>query len=176
MRLSRSRRQQARVLLRAAHGQRLEALYVLALTTGMRLGELLGLRWRDVDLEAGKLQVRHTLVRTPNGVQLSEPKSGRARRRIALTRNAVRALRQHRSLQATERLRIGQVWEDHDLVFANTIGKPLDRGAMCFVVVPAPAPQSGVASNTLPRFAPYRGDPPAHPGRPCQSRQRNARA
>ena len=119
---------EARTLLSAAHGDRLEALYVLALTTGMRLGELLGVRWQDIDLEAGILQVRHTLARTANGLQLTEPKSSRARRRIALTSSAVAALRQHRSQQATERLRLGQIWEDHNLVFANTIGKPMDRG------------------------------------------------
>jgi integrase len=59
--------QEARAFLEAAQGDRLEALYVLALTTGMRQGELLALRWRDVDLEAGTLQVRATLQRTRQG-------------------------------------------------------------------------------------------------------------
>jgi len=119
---------QARTLLESAQGDRFEALYVLALTTGMRLGELLGLRWQDVDLAAGMLQVRHTLLRIRDGLQLTEPKTARSRRHIALAPSAVDALRHHRSRQATVRLRLGQVWEDHDLVFANEIGKPVEAG------------------------------------------------
>jgi integrase len=122
--------EQARTLLRAARGQRLEALYVLALTTGMRLGELLALRWQDLDLDDERLQVQHTLSRTPQRLQLTEPKSACARRRIALSGSTVAVLRHHRSQQATERLRLGAAWEGQDLVFANTIGKPLDRGAV----------------------------------------------
>jgi integrase len=77
---------QARSLLDAAPGDRFAALYVLALTTGMRLGELLGLRWRDVELAHGMLQVRHTLLRLRDGLKLREPKTPQSRRRIALTR------------------------------------------------------------------------------------------
>jgi integrase len=71
---------QARTLLEAAQGERFEALYILALTTGMRLGELLGLRWQDIDLAAGMLQVRHTLLRLRDGLRLAEPKTARSRR------------------------------------------------------------------------------------------------
>jgi len=116
---------QARILLEVAQGDRFEALYVLALTTGMRLGELLGLQWQDVDLPDGRLQVCHTLTRTPDGGRLTEPKTARSRRRIALTASAVDALRQHRARQAAERLRLGAVWDDHALVFPNEIGKPM---------------------------------------------------
>jgi integrase len=119
---------QAKALLTAAKGERFEGLYVLAIITGMRLGELLGLQWRDVDVEAGILQVRHTLVPTPTGWQLAEPKTARSRRRITLTTSAVEALRHHRSRQAAERLRLGRAWQDQDLVFANEIGKPMDAG------------------------------------------------
>src|SRR5437868_15427046 len=101
-------------------------MYVLTLSTGMRTWELLGLRWHAIEKDAGMLQVRHTLVRTPQGWQLAEPKTARSRRRIALTSSVITALRRHRSQQATERLRLGNAWEDHDLVFANAIGKPLD--------------------------------------------------
>src|SRR5205085_1845273 len=89
--------EQARTLLEAAQGNRFEALYVLALTTGMRIGELLGLRWQDVDLAAGRLQVHHTLVLTREGLRLTEPKTARSRRRIALAPAAVEALRHHRA-------------------------------------------------------------------------------
>lgn len=119
---------QVKALLAAAKGHRFEALYVLAITTGMRLGELLALQWHDADFEAGMLQIRHTLVKTPTGWQLAEPKTSRSRRRIALAPSAVEALRHHRSHQAAERLRLGQAWHDQNLVFANEIGKPMDAG------------------------------------------------
>jgi integrase len=119
---------QTRTFLEAAQGDRFESLYVLALTTGMRLGELLGLRWQDVDLAAHMLQVRHTLLRLRDGLQLTEPKTARSRRRVALGASAVDSLRLHRSRQAAARLRLGQVWEDNDLVFANEIGKPVEAG------------------------------------------------
>jgi integrase len=74
-------RQKARALLQAARGERLEALYVLAVTTGMRQGELLGLKWEDVDLEAGTLQVRRTLsTTTGKGFTFNAPKTAKGKR------------------------------------------------------------------------------------------------
>ncbi|MDE3096178.1 MAG: site-specific integrase, partial [Chloroflexota bacterium] len=105
--------------------ERLGAVYVLALTTGARQGELLALRWRDVDLERGTMQVRTSLQWTKAGPVFSEPKTPRSRRLITLTARAVAALRQHRAAQAEERLRLGRAWEDHDLVFANEVGAPM---------------------------------------------------
>jgi integrase len=119
---------QVRALREAAQGERLEALYTLALTSGMRLGELLGLRWQDVALETGTLKVEHTLLRLRDGLHLREPKTARSRRRISLAPEAVDALRQHRARQAVERLRLGPAWEDLDMVFANEIGKPIEAG------------------------------------------------
>jgi integrase len=107
-------------------GDRLEALYVLALTTGMRQGELLALRWRDVDLDASTLQVRGSLQRTPAGLGIHEPKTTRSRRRVTLSMPAVEALRQHRARQLAERLALGPEWDDQDLVFANTLGRPIE--------------------------------------------------
>lgn len=107
---------QVRALLGAARGTRLEALYILALTTGMRLGELLGLRWRDVVLDSQSLHIQHTLSRTRQGVALTAPKTARSRRRIALSPPVVDALRRHRSRQAAVRLQAGPSWgEPHDL-------------------------------------------------------------
>jgi integrase len=118
--------EQAATLLSAAEGDRFEALYVLALATGMRLGELLALRWRDVDLEGGSLQVRATLQYTIDGFVFAEPKTAQSRRRIALSQTAIAALTQHRAVQAQERLNLGPAWEDGDLVFPNRLGKPMD--------------------------------------------------
>jgi len=118
---------QASALLAAAAGDRLEALYVLSLTTGMRIGEVLGLRWADVELDGHHLQVRHTLRhhRSGGGWTLGEPKSARSRRRIRLSSVAILALRVHRARQAEERLALGPAWEAHDFVFANRKGTPI---------------------------------------------------
>ncbi len=84
--------EQVKMLLAAARGDRLEALYVLAVTTGMRIGEMLGLKWQEVDLSAGTLQVRRTVA--PDGT-LNPPKTASSRRTVRLSRLAIRALRRH---------------------------------------------------------------------------------
>ena len=118
--------EQVRNLLDAATGGRLEALYVLAVTTGMRQGEILALRWRDVNLDVGTLQVRATLQRNHEGFVFAEPKTAHSRRKVALGRATVEALRSHRSRQLGERLKFGAAWEDNDLVFANEVGRPME--------------------------------------------------
>lgn len=118
---------QARALLEAAADDRFEALYVLAITTGMREGELLALRWRHVDLDAATLQVRATLLRTKvGGLAFSEPKTASSRRQIALAVMAVAAVRRRKIRQAEERLKAGPAWQDNDLVFPNTLGRPME--------------------------------------------------
>lgn len=83
---------QARQLIETAVSDRLQALYVVAVGTGMRQGELLALRWEDVDLEARRLQVRHTLARVDGKLVLLEPKTDRSRRTIALAHLVVAGL------------------------------------------------------------------------------------
>jgi integrase len=122
--------EQARTFLQAADGDPLEALYFLALTTGMRQGELLALHWRDVNLDASSLQVRGSLQRTEGGLTVMEPKTPSSRRQVALTRSAVDTLRQHRVAQTEERLRLGPAWEDSGLVFCNEAGRPIDATGM----------------------------------------------
>jgi len=118
--------EQARALLGAARGDRLEALYVLALTTGMRQGELLALRWRDVDLDRGALSVTGPLQWSKGeGLIISEPKTARSRRQLQLASMAVAALRQHRASQAAEIL-AAEAWDQTaDLVFPNQAGRPM---------------------------------------------------
>lgn len=113
---------EAHRLIEAAHGDRLEALVVLALSTGAREGELLALRWSDVDLDAGVVRIQRTLLRTPTGLTFAEPKTASSRRSIPIGRATVAALRAHRQRQATERLT--------DLAFANTLGGPVNAGEM----------------------------------------------
>ena len=117
--------EQARKLIQTAYstGNRYAALYVLALHTGLREGEMLGLRWDDLDLESTtpKLQVRRTLSETRTGHKFELPKSGKGRS-IKLSRKAVEALRSHRARQAGEKLRLGSLWQEDGLVFPTTTG------------------------------------------------------
>lgn len=118
--------EEARRLLAAAKGDRLEALYLLAISTGMRQGELLALRWRDVDLDTSILHVTATLQFTPTGYVFADPKTPYSRRLVALSSSVVEGLRQHRMRQSDERSRLASAWHDLDLVFPNTVGNPMD--------------------------------------------------
>jgi integrase len=120
--------EQARRFLEAAKGSRFEALFVLAVTSGMRQGELLGLRWQDVDLEQGLVMVRSTIQRIEGEWRFMEPKSQKSRRHIVLATSALEALKRHRARQNEERLRRGASWQDWGLVFANEIGRPMEVG------------------------------------------------
>ncbi len=100
------------------------ALYGIAIATGMRQGELLALRWQDVDLEAGTLAVRHTLQRGTR--ELAEPKTDRARRAPRLGADATATLREHRRQQLAQRLAAGRSWQAGDFVFTSRTGTPLD--------------------------------------------------
>lgn len=117
----------AKAVLAAARGERLEALFVLALSLGLRRGELLGLRWEDVDVDAGELAVAHTLSYRPgSGLVLEEPKTEAGRRTIPLVGDTATALREHRRRQAAERLAAGPDWVDAGYVFTTEVGGPLD--------------------------------------------------
>jgi integrase len=117
---------EARELLEAARGDRLEAIYTVALALGMRQGEILGLRWDDVDLDAGKIRVRNSLQRLGPGWELVEPKSARSRRTMAMPAIVTAALRAHRIRQLEERVWAGSRWQEHGFVFTSTIGTPLN--------------------------------------------------
>ena len=119
--------EQVNKLLEATRGERLEALYVLAIHTGLRQGELLGLKWEDVDLEAGTLQVRRTLTTAKSGPVLSTPKTKGSRRSVTLTQSAVEALRSHLQRQLGEIDRAASLWRENGLIFASEAGDPLDR-------------------------------------------------
>ncbi|TCJ16918.1 site-specific integrase [Rubrobacter taiwanensis] len=115
---------EARRLLEAARGDRFEALYVLAVYTGMRCGELLGLKWEDIDLDNHTIRVRRTLTRTENGKKLSlgEPKTKKSRRTVKLYARVVEVLKRHRARQAEEKLKSGSLYRDQNLVFAGENG------------------------------------------------------
>jgi integrase len=119
--------QQANALLAAAKGDRLEALYVLMLTTACRLGELLGLRWPAVDFERGEIQIASALKDVSNHRTLGTPKTPRSRRTIPLTPMAVECLRKHRIAQLEERLIHRSDWNQQQLVFCTTTGTAYAR-------------------------------------------------
>ena len=114
--------EQARALLEAAAGDRLEALYVLAIHTGMREGELLGLKWEDVDLEKRVLRLRRALIREGGKVTLGDLKTPKSRRSVRLTCAAVDALRSHLERQLEEIERMGSLYQPGGLVFATESG------------------------------------------------------
>jgi len=117
---------EARRLLEAAVEDRLEALYVLAIHTGMRQGELLALRWQDVDLENAVVSVRRTLTRSGGKVVFSEPKTKKSRRSIRLTPQAVKALRRHLKRQLRDIEILGDRYQDQGLVFTTDTGGPIN--------------------------------------------------
>jgi integrase len=119
--------EQCYVFLDAIAGDRLEALYLLALTTGMREGEIRALRWENLDLERGFLQVASTIGPGEHGgLAFGQPKTDSSRRIIRLVPEAVETLRQHRARQLEERLAMGAHWTDFGLVFTRTTGEPID--------------------------------------------------
>jgi integrase len=117
---------QARALLDQVHGDRLEALYAVALAVGLRQGEALGLRWSDIDLDGPTLAISRALQRLDGTLRFVEPKSAGSHRTLLLPAFAVSTLKRHRVGQNEERLTAGPLWEDGDLVFSTMLGRPLD--------------------------------------------------
>jgi integrase len=123
-------REQTKTLLEVAKKgeERFETLYVLAVTAGLRQGELLGLKWEDIDLNAGTLRVRRTLsTAIGGGFGFSPPKTAKGRRSIKLPESALSSLKNHRKAQLEMRDRITGLWEDHGLVFTTHVGTPISR-------------------------------------------------
>jgi integrase len=114
-------------LLATARDDKDEAFYVLALTTGLRLGELQALTWRCVDLERRRLSVVATFAGNKDGKPvLASPKTARSRRTVVLSEMAVSALQRHRTAQKEKRLKVGKLYQDNDLVFASGFGAAVD--------------------------------------------------
>ncbi|MBK7622379.1 MAG: site-specific integrase [Kineosporiaceae bacterium] len=121
---------ETRRILQAAAGDRLEAVFVLAVHLGMRQAELLGLRWVDVDLAAGRLQVAHSLQRVDGRLALVAPKTPASHRTLPLPAPVITALVEHRARQAGERDLAGAAWVDSGMVFTTAIGGPLSPDAV----------------------------------------------
>ncbi|MFE6283111.1 tyrosine-type recombinase/integrase [Streptomyces sp. NPDC057877] len=118
---------EARQFLHRASKDRLHALYELALRTGLRKGELLGLHWEDLDLNGGTATIHRSLQRTRSqGLTVLNTKTLASERRIALPTECISSLKIHQERQQEERQTAGKGWTDNDLVFTTPQGKPLD--------------------------------------------------
>ncbi|MEV7833485.1 site-specific integrase [Streptomyces subrutilus] len=118
---------EARQFLTASRSDRLSALYELALRTGLRKGELLGLQWEDLDLQTGTASIRRTLQRTQTGGLTALPTKTRAsERRIALPSECIHSLKEHHEAQEGEREAAAEDWRDNGLVFSTPAGGPID--------------------------------------------------
>jgi integrase len=110
------------------------AAWVLASNTGMRRGEVLGLRWQDIDFDRRRLSIRQTIISVDYKVEVGEPKTARGRRTVALDSRTVTALRAHRATQNELKIKLREAWEDLGLVFCQENGSPLhpDRFTQMF--------------------------------------------
>jgi integrase len=110
--------------LEIARGDRLEALYVLTLATGMRRSELLGLKWEDVDLQARIVLVRRGLTISPNGgIEIDDPKRFDSKRRLEISSEVAAILKEHRKRQVEERMAAASgAWRDEGFVFTTHAG------------------------------------------------------
>ena len=123
--------EQVQKLLSTIEGHYMEALFKLALATGLRRGELMGLKWQDINFDTGVLQVRRILSRGPTkmpgkGYVEAEPKTQKSRRSIVIAPFALEALQQHRVGQLEAKVIAGSAWQEHDYVFCTSIGTHLN--------------------------------------------------
>jgi integrase len=116
----------ARRLVGAIRGDRFEALWICALTLGLRKGELLGLRWNDIDFGDATLMIRQALQRAGGHLVLVEPKTARSRRVVPVPPQTLAALRAHRRRQHADKLAAGRAWRDSGPVFTTHLGGPLE--------------------------------------------------
>lgn len=119
---------EVRTFLNHIRHHRLYAVWVLAVSTGMRRSEVLGLRWSNVDLKSGRIATIDSLVMVDNQpvLRIGETKTAGSRRSIILDRAAVSVLAKHRQRQIEERLAAGEAYADRDLVFSNELGEPVN--------------------------------------------------
>jgi integrase len=115
-------------LLAVAETAPLGPLFTLLLTTGLRVGEALALRWVDVDLTAGRLQVTGTLSRAEKGYIRTEPKTNSGHRLVLLSSDGRAALQRQSVRQKEQKLAVGRAWVVDGYIFTDSIGRPLNPG------------------------------------------------
>jgi integrase len=112
-------------LLDATKNTRLYLPVLLAVTTGMRRGEILGLRWQDVNFETGTLSISQSLEETTEGVRVKQPKTRQSRRTVKLPAPVVETLRRHRVEQFERRQVLGDFYRDQGYILAEENGGPV---------------------------------------------------
>lgn len=118
--------EQASSFLEHTKGEFFHIAYVIAIYTGMRKGEILGLRWKDIDMEASRLSIRQTIYRTRVGLIFQEPKTKSSKRVVALPDIVIQSLKKQKHEQNKWKIQLGPAFLDHDLVVTNYEGKPVD--------------------------------------------------
>ncbi|MEJ7633843.1 tyrosine-type recombinase/integrase [Aeromicrobium sp.] len=132
---------EARTFLASVADSRLYGAYQLLLYTGMRRGEMLGLRWSDIDLEANRLQIVRSYVATGAqrrgelAAEFSSPKTTKGRRHLALDVDTIAALRAHKARQNQDKLLLGEGYDDQGVVFAEADGRPIHPKTMSWYFV-----------------------------------------
>jgi integrase len=115
-------------LINSAKGSRFETLFWVAVTTGLREGEILGLKWSDIDWVTRRLSVQRQVQRLKNqGSVFSSPKSEAGERAVLLSMDTIKRLRGYHAVQSYEKLFAGDRWRENDLIFPSTVGTPLDQ-------------------------------------------------
>jgi integrase len=118
---------QAKTLLGFIMGHKHEALFTVALTLGLRRGETLGLRWRDINFETSRMTVRHSLENVKGkGARLTDTKSDKSKRELRIPQICLIALERHRNSQAKQIQWAGTKWKDQDFVFTTSLGTPMN--------------------------------------------------
>ncbi|MFL5629584.1 MAG: tyrosine recombinase XerC [Ktedonobacteraceae bacterium] len=125
--------EQAEKLIYTVRGHKWEALFILALVTGLRRGEILGLKWQDIDFATGTLQVRRILSRVPTKMPgrthvyvEAEPKTKQSRRSVTIAPFALAVLKNHQARQLEAKQKADKAWQEHDYVFCTSIGTHLN--------------------------------------------------
>ena len=118
---------QVRQLIQVAESEQMRLLLWVAVVTGLRQGELLGLKWSDLDWTSRRIQVQRQVQRRKgDGLVFCEPKSASGRRVIVLGKSTIEKLREYKNNQLKESILLGEKWQDYDLIFPSPIGTPLD--------------------------------------------------
>lgn len=119
--------EEATKFLKVAREDRYYLYFALALETGARPSELLGLQWKDIDFDQGRVTIQRSLEYPDysNEFRFVEPKTSRSRRSITISQANINLLREHRSVQNEKRLKKGADWQQHDLVFCTRLGLPI---------------------------------------------------
>lgn len=117
---------QALRLIQQADGSRYQLLFWFAVTTGLRLGELFGIKWEDVNWQNRKIQIKRQVQRRKGGLEFCEPKSETGRRVITLGKTTISKLKDYYIVQQKEMIEAGDKWKNNDLIFCTSIGTPLE--------------------------------------------------